>query len=157
MENLHVRKHTDDFSRVILQQCKEDESDYINSCYIDVCNDTTICTYICVIFCIVQGYLKPNAYIASQAPMPETTKDFWQMVWDNKVPAIIMLTKLVEAGKPKCHKYWPDKVGESQQPKEHINIKLTSLQYFADYEIRTIEVSNVSQVFCGYTCIHVTM
>ena len=105
--------------------------------------DTTI-LYVCIAFSVVQGYLKPNAYIASQAPMPETTKDFWQMVWDNKVPAIVMLTKLVEAGKPKCHKYWPDKVGESVQPKEHINVKLTSLQYFADYEIRTIEVTNVS-------------
>ena len=79
--------------------------------------------------------------------MPETVKDFWQMAWDNKIPAIIMLTKLVEAGKPKCHKYWPDKVGESLAYK-HLTIKLTSLQYFADYEIRIIEVTNVSYVFC---------
>ena len=92
---------------------------------------------------IVQGYLKPNAYIASQAPMPETTKDFWQMVWDNKVPAIVMLTKLVEAGKPKCHKYWPDKFGESLS-QSHLTVKLTGLQYFADYETRTMEVTNVS-------------
>lgn len=78
------------------------------------------------------------------APMPETVKDFWQMVWDNKVPAIVMLTKLVEAGKPKCQKYWPDKVGESIQQKAHLTIKLTALQYFAEYEIRTMEVTNVS-------------
>ena len=92
---------------------------------------------------IIQGYLKPNAYIASQAPMLGTVKDFWQMAWDHKIPAIIMLTKLVEAGKPKCYKYWPDNVGESLSHK-HLTIELTSLQYFADYEIRIIEVTNVS-------------
>lgn len=76
--------------------------------------------------------------------MPDTVKDFWQMVWDNKVPAIVMLTKLIEAGKPKCHRYWPEKVGESMQPKDHLTVRLTSQQYFADYEIRTMEVTNVS-------------
>ena len=78
--------------------------------------------------------------------MVETVKDFWQMVWDNKVPAIVMLTKLIEAGKPKCEKYWPDKVGESMQKRGHLTIRLTSLQYFADYEIRTMEVMSVSYI-----------
>ena len=31
-----MHEHIDDFSRVKLQQREEDESDYINSCYIDV-------------------------------------------------------------------------------------------------------------------------
>lgn len=79
--------------------------------------------------------------------MPDTVKDFWQMIWDNKVNAIVMLTKPVEVGKVKCHKYWPDKVGESIQKKEYLSVKLTSLQYFADYEIRTFEVINVSLSF----------
>ena len=106
---------------------------------------TTLCEdTVCHFMIVIQGYYKPNAYIASQAPMPDTTKDFWQMVWDNKAPAIVMLTKLVEAGKPKCHKYWPDKVGENLQPKDHLSVRLTALQYFADYEIRTMEVTNVS-------------
>ena len=34
--NTCIHKHTDDFSRVKLQQREEDESDYINSSYIDV-------------------------------------------------------------------------------------------------------------------------
>lgn len=115
---------------------------------------------------MVQGFLKGNAYIASQgmnslslphviiilmisAPLPDTVKDFWQMVWDNKVPVIVMLTKLVEGGRPKCHRYWPEKVGEVSQPKSYLTVKLTATQYFADYELRTFEVKNVSDIITG--------
>lgn len=30
------------------------------------------------------------------------------MVWQHGCVAIIMVTELVEGGKTKCHKYWPD-------------------------------------------------
>jgi protein tyrosine phosphatase len=33
-------------------------------------------------------------YIATQAPMEETTTDFWQMVWEQEVDVIAMLTDL---------------------------------------------------------------
>lgn len=47
-------------------------------------------------------------YIATQGPLPGTTKDFWQVVWENEVSVIVMLTKTVEGGQAKCHEYWTD-------------------------------------------------
>jgi len=45
----------------------------------------------------VQGYGgEARAYIATQGPMTNTVNDFWAMVWQEKSPAIVMITKLTE-------------------------------------------------------------
>jgi protein tyrosine phosphatase len=46
-------------------------------------------------------------YIVTQGPLKETTDHFWEMVLENKVPVILMLTKLKESNREKCFKYWP--------------------------------------------------
>ncbi|KAJ3121035.1 hypothetical protein HK098_004043 [Nowakowskiella sp. JEL0407] len=48
-----------------------------------------------------------NAYIATQAPIPSTFKDFWQMCWEQDTRIIVMLCKEDESGKS-AHTYWPD-------------------------------------------------
>ncbi|WAR19251.1 PTN21-like protein [Mya arenaria] len=63
-------------------------------------------------------------YIATQAPMDNTPVDFWQMVWEQEVEVIAMLTALMELGRPKCYPYWPQDPGP-----EH---KLV----FGDYEVQ---------------------
>jgi len=55
-----------------------------------------------------------NRYIAAQGPLPETSHDFWEMVWQQRSSLIVMLTTNVERGRVKCHKYWPD-VGDTSQ------------------------------------------
>lgn len=76
-------------SRVFLQPIRGvDGSDYINASFID-------------------GYKYRTAYIASQGPLPETTEDFWRMLWEHESNIIVMLTKLKEMSREKCHQYWP--------------------------------------------------
>ena len=48
------------------------------------------------------------AFIATQAPLLNTTADFWMMIWQNNVKFISMLTKEFENGQNKCCHYWPN-------------------------------------------------
>ncbi|XP_010073723.1 PREDICTED: tyrosine-protein phosphatase non-receptor type 7 [Pterocles gutturalis] len=59
----------------------------------------------------ITGYTgRPREYIATQGPMLNTVTDFWEMVWQEEVPLIVMITKLQEH-KEKCVHYWPEKKG----------------------------------------------
>ena len=58
----------------------------------------------------VQGYSHEKKFIATQGPKKETIVDFWRMVYQYRVSAIVMLTKLVERGVERCTQYWPEKL-----------------------------------------------
>ncbi|XP_072220634.1 receptor-type tyrosine-protein phosphatase S-like isoform X3 [Leuresthes tenuis] len=76
-------------TRVCLQPIRGLEgSDYVNASYVD-------------------GYRQQRGYIATQGPLAETTEDFWRMLWEHNSTIVVMLTKLREMGREKCHQYWP--------------------------------------------------
>ena len=51
--------------------------------------------------------LDNKSYILTQGPLESTVGHFWQMVYQQKVSAIVMLCRLTETGICKCARYWP--------------------------------------------------
>ena len=43
----------------------------------------------------------------SSGPLESTVCEFWSMVWDQQVPAIVMLTKNFDLIRVMCVQYWP--------------------------------------------------
>lgn len=84
----------DDNTRVILKDSAT--GDYINANYVNM---------------PISGTDIVNKYIATQGPLPNTVEDFWQMILEQNCTLIVMLTTVLEKGRPKCHMYWPN-VGE---------------------------------------------
>ncbi|XP_058856176.1 receptor-type tyrosine-protein phosphatase U isoform X2 [Acipenser ruthenus] len=89
-------------------------SDYINANYID-------------------GYHRSNHFIATQGPKQESVYDFWRMVWQENCFSIVMITKLVEVGRVKCCKYWPD----DTEIYGDIKITLLNTETLSEYTVRT--------------------
>uniref|UniRef100_A0A8C6VCR2 protein-tyrosine-phosphatase n=1 Tax=Naja naja TaxID=35670 RepID=A0A8C6VCR2_NAJNA len=107
-----------DHSRVRLQLLDGDpHSDYINANYIDVS--------------VVRKY-----FCTEKWPMQETVKDFWRMIWQENSASVVMVTNLVEVGRVKCVRYWPD----DTEVYGDIKVTLIETEPLAEYVIRTFTV-----------------
>eukprot|EP00127_Corallochytrium_limacisporum_P003786 Clim_evm118s152 gene=Clim_evmTU118s152 len=47
-------------------------------------------------------------FVVTQGPTMDTMRDFWQLVWEQSCGVIVMATREVDMGRPKCAHYWPD-------------------------------------------------
>uniref|UniRef100_A0A671T253 Receptor-type tyrosine-protein phosphatase kappa n=1 Tax=Sinocyclocheilus anshuiensis TaxID=1608454 RepID=A0A671T253_9TELE len=99
-----------DHSRVILQPMEDDpSSDYINANYIDV------------------------TFGFPTGPVHETVYDFWRMIWQEQSACIVMVTNLVEVGRVKCYKYWPD----DAEVYGDFKVTFVEVEPLAEYVVRT--------------------
>ncbi|XP_012930825.1 tyrosine-protein phosphatase non-receptor type 14 [Heterocephalus glaber] len=95
-------------NRVELMPTKENNTGYINASHIKV---------------VVGG--AEWHYIATQGPLPHTCHDFWQMVWEQGVNVIAMVTAEEEGGRNKSHRYWP-KLGSKHSSATYGKFKVTT-------------------------------
>lgn len=51
------------------------------------------------LFYFFQSCEKKNAFIATQAPLPHTFADFWEMIWQEHSNIIVVITNLIEHGR----------------------------------------------------------
>uniref|UniRef100_A0A8D2BB97 Receptor-type tyrosine-protein phosphatase eta n=1 Tax=Sciurus vulgaris TaxID=55149 RepID=A0A8D2BB97_SCIVU len=110
-----------DISRVKLSVQTHSTDDYVNANY-------------------MPGYHSKKDFIATQGPLPNTLKDFWRMVWEKNVYAIVMLTKCVEQGRTKCEEYWPSK---QAQDYGDLTVAMTSEVVLPEWTIRDFTVKNI--------------
>ncbi|XP_052794507.1 uncharacterized protein LOC128227739 isoform X2 [Mya arenaria] len=116
-KNRYREMYAYDHSRVPLRKERDDDCDYINASYIN-------------------GYGNVRKFIASQGPTQNMIDDFWRMVWQENAEKIVMLTNLIEMAAVKCLQYWPEM--EQTCSFGGIDISITGVEEFRDYEIRTL-------------------
>ncbi|XP_066524085.1 tyrosine-protein phosphatase non-receptor type 21 isoform X2 [Hoplias malabaricus] len=97
-----------DDTRVELVPTKENNTGYINASHIKV---------------TVGG--EEWSYIASQGPLSYTCQDFWQMVWEQGVAIIAMVTAEEEGGREKSFRYWP-RLGSRHNTVTYGRFKITT-------------------------------
>lgn len=83
-------------------------------------------------------------YIAAQAPLSTTIKDFWQMILENNIEIVSMLCKCVEMGMVKCEKYWEDEEnnGKTLSDDNETNISAVQIEQkvYEDYIWRKLRI-----------------
>jgi protein tyrosine phosphatase len=77
-------------SRVKLEGVTRNDCDYFNANY-------------------VKASLSHKRYISTQAPIPATFNDFWNVVWQQDIRVVVMLTAEQEGAQVKAHNYWDQK------------------------------------------------
>ncbi|KAF7201607.1 tyrosine-protein phosphatase non-receptor type 21 isoform X2 [Nothobranchius furzeri] len=111
-ENVEKNRFLDvlpyDNTRVELVPTKENNTGYINASHIKV---------------RVDG--QEWSYIAAQGPMSHTCQDFWQMVWEQSVSIIAMVTAEEESGREKSYRYWP-RLGSRHNTVTYGRFKITT-------------------------------
>ncbi|XP_031781216.1 tyrosine-protein phosphatase non-receptor type 1 isoform X1 [Nasonia vitripennis] len=85
-------------------------------------------------------------YILTQGPLPNTAGHFWLMVWEQNSKAIIMLNKVIEKNRLKCHQYWPQENLSDQTmmyPDVDLKVEYISKTSSSDYTTRTLRLTDV--------------
>lgn len=129
----HSNINAYDHTRVCVEPRQSNfNSDYVNANY-------------------VPGYNSPKEFIATQGPLAHTAAVFWQMVWEQNASVIVMVTNLLERGRPKCHKYWPE-----GSPIIHGDLRITpaSVQTNSTFAERIFHVEHLDQPGSSPRAVH---
>ncbi|XP_067863833.1 tyrosine-protein phosphatase non-receptor type 22-like isoform X2 [Heptranchias perlo] len=88
---------------------------------------------------LYRGVYGPQAYIATQGPLPHTVTDFWRMLWEYNVLVVVMACREFEMGRKKCERYWAD-LGEDPYQDGPFCVTCEEKEAKPEYIIRTLKV-----------------
>lgn len=71
-------------------------------------------------------------YIAAQAPLGPTLSDWFAMIREHDVGVVVNLCKLIELGRIKCERYWPEVPDKEEKIGETI-LTLTKEEHFDEF------------------------
>ncbi|XP_068614392.1 tyrosine-protein phosphatase non-receptor type 21-like [Brachionichthys hirsutus] len=97
-----------DNTRVELVPTKENNTGYINASHIRL---------------TAGGH--EWSYVATQGPLTNTCQDFWQMVWEQGISIVAMVTAEEEHGREKSFRYWP-RLGSRHNTVTYGRFKITT-------------------------------
>ncbi|XP_036205456.1 tyrosine-protein phosphatase non-receptor type 9 isoform X2 [Myotis myotis] len=128
--NLEKNRYGDvpclDQTRVkLIKRSGHTQTDYINASFMD-------------------GYKQKNAYIGTQGPLENTYRDFWLMVWEQKVLVIVMTTRFEEGGRRKCGQYWPLEK-DSRIRFGFLTVTNLGVENMNHYKKTTLEIHNTEE------------
>jgi protein tyrosine phosphatase len=94
-------------------------------------------------------------YIAAQGPLPTTCGTFWQMIVQEKVHSIVMLTDIIENKRNKCHQYFALEPNTTLRITPRLQVYTRSAQQVTPgLVLRKLEVIRDGSVENNYVCDH---
>ncbi|XP_043116248.1 tyrosine-protein phosphatase non-receptor type 2a isoform X2 [Puntigrus tetrazona] len=82
--------------------------------------------------------------VMEKGPLRNTCGHFWQMIWEQRCKAVIMLNRVIEKGSEKCAQYWPSKEERDMDFSDTgFVVTLVSEDVKPNYIIRLLELANV--------------
>ncbi|XP_036067450.1 receptor-type tyrosine-protein phosphatase C isoform X2 [Oryzias melastigma] len=101
---------------------EEESAKYINASYID-------------------GYWDQHAFITTQTPLPDTVNDFWQMIYQKRVPNVVMLSECEKDDKDCESVYWD----KEKKTFGYIEVEVTNTETFPAFVYRTMKIRHIKR------------
>lgn len=131
-----------EFNRVQIKIDEEPEQDVTEDSEMSSDDDSDNEDSVYINASYITGYWGTREIIAAQAPLKNTLSEFWQMVFQKKAKAIVMLSAPnQENNENSCAPYWKEK----RKTYDILQVELTSEKSHGSYTERCFEITHAKR------------
>ncbi|XP_038164883.1 receptor-type tyrosine-protein phosphatase U-like isoform X2 [Cyprinodon tularosa] len=96
---------------------------------------------------LASSFLQPAAFLVMPHPLPNTTTDFWRLIYDYDCTSVVMLNQLNQSNSAwPCLQYWPE---PGIQQFGSVTVEFLSRTADEDVIIRLFRIQNITQLQKG--------